>query len=461
MREPLYSLACEISHVSNYKTSITLRVPLCRQHTKSAIRTAANIQLFHPRKKNAPSFSTCSQESCTFAPMELATNNNEKPIATEETGFVEDIKQIVASAKTQAYRAANLMQVASNWLLGWRIVEQEQKGKARAEYGAYVIKLASEVLTAEFGKGYSITNIKSYRKFYLTFNNLEIGQTLPAQLKKMIQQAVPAESETSQTMSDQLPLQIGQTLSAQLTWSHYERLMRVDDEKARNWYLKEAAEQGWNVRTLDRNVSSQYYYRLLKTPDKLKHEVIDEMKNLTADYQKDKYAFIKNPIVAEFRGLPQNAAFTESKLERAIIIHLKDFLLELGKGFAFVAEQQHIRTEENDYFIDLVFYNYMLRCFVLIDLKTNKLSYQDVGQMDMYVQMYDNMRKQEGDNPTIGIILCSETDGDVVRYSTLAKNDQLFASKYLTFMPTEEQLRHEIEQQKELFLLNQQNNNQQ
>lgn len=392
--------------------------------------------------------------------MKWATNNNGKPIATKETSFVEDIKQIVTSAKTQAYRAANLMQVASNWLLGWRIVEQEQKGKARAEYGAYVIKLASEVLTAEFGKGYSETNIRGFRKFYLTFNNLAIQQAVPAELEKMIQQALPAESEKSQTKSDQLPLQIGQALPAQLSWTHYERLMRVEDEQARMWYMHEAASQQWSYRTLDRNISSQYYYRLLQTPDKLKHEVIDEMQNITANYQKDKYAFIKNPVVAEFLGLPQNAAFTESKLEHAIIIHLKDFLLELGKGFAFVAEQQHIRTEENDFFIDLVFYNYMLRCFVLIDLKTNKLSYQDVGQMDMYVQMYDNMRKQEGDNPTIGIILCSETDGDVVRYSTLAKNDQLFASKYLTFMPTEEQLRHEIEQQKELFLLNQQNESQ-
>lgn len=404
--------------------------------------------------------------------MELATNNNGKPIATEEKGFVEDIKEIVASAKTQAYRSANLMQVASNWLLGWRIVEQMQHGKEKAEYGTYVIKLASRVLTEEFGAGYSIQTLKFYRQFYLTFKHLPIGSTVWSQSKGEICSTTWSESQNkkgstlwsqsptliSQTASDLL-VKIGQTLPAQLTWSHFKRLMRVEDEQARMWYMHEAASQQWNYRTLDRNISSQYYYRLLKTPDKLKHEVIDEMQNLTADYQKDKYAFIKNPVVAEFLGLPQNAAFTESKLERAIIIHLKDFLLELGKGFAFVAEQQHIRTEENDYFIDLVFYNYMLRCFVLIDLKTNKLSYQDVGQMDMYVQMYDNMRKQEGDNPTIGIILCSETDGDVVRYSTLAKNDQLFASKYLTFMPTEEQLRHEIEQQKELFLLNQQNDN--
>lgn len=188
---------------------------------------------------------------------------------------MEDIKQIVVTAKTQAYRAVNLMQVASNWLLGWRIVEQEQQGKARAEYGAYIIKLASEVLTAEFGKGYSETNLRNFRKFYLIFNDLSIQQTMPAELNTMIQQTLSAKSQK------------GQTLSVRLTWSHYERLMRIDDEKARNWYLKEAAEQSWDVRTLNRNINSQYYYRLLQTPDNLKHEVVDEMKTLTADLRKN------------------------------------------------------------------------------------------------------------------------------------------------------------------------------
>ena len=245
--------------------------------------------------------------------MELATNNNGKLIATEETGFVEDIKQIVASAKTQAYRAANLMQVASNWLLGWRIVEQMQHGKEKAEYGTYVIKLASKVLTEEFGTGYSIQTLKFYRQFYLTFKHLPIGSTVWSQSKGEICSTAWSESQNekgsilwsqsptliSQTASDLL-VKIGQTLPAQLTWSHFKRLMRVEDEQARMWYMHEAASQQWSYRTLDRNISSQYYYRLLKTPDKLKHEVIDEMQNLTADYQKDKYAFIKNPIVAEF-----------------------------------------------------------------------------------------------------------------------------------------------------------------
>lgn len=214
--------------------------------------------------------------------------------------------------------------------------------------------------------------------------------------------------------------------------------------------MREASREMWNSRTLDRNIASQYYYRLLHSPRK--DEVVREMRQLTSSMQSDKMEFIKSPVVAEFLGLSTNAAFTESELERAIITHLKEFLLELGKGFAFVAEQQHIRTEQNDYYIDLVFYNYLLKSFVLIDLKTSRLSYQDVGQMDMYLQMYDEFKRTPGDNPSVGIILCSETDGDVARYSTLAKNDQLFAAKYLTYLPTQEQLRHEIEQQKQYFL---------
>jgi predicted nuclease of restriction endonuclease-like (RecB) superfamily len=320
-------------------------------------------------------------------------------------------------------------------------VEQEQHGKAKADYGAYVIKLASETLTQEFGKGYSMTNIKSFRKFYLSFNDLEIGQTLPAQLKKMLE--LPKSKES----------QIGQALSAQLSWSHYERLMRVDDEKARLWYMQEAASQQWSYRTLDRNINSQYYYRLLQTPDNLKHEVVNEMKTLTADYQKDKYAFMKNPVVAEFLGMPQNMAFSETKLETAIIDHLQKFIMELGKGYAFVARQQLIRTDLKDYYIDLVFYNYILKCFLLVDLKTSEITHQDIGQMDMYIRMYDELKCSEGDNPTIGLLLCAETSKDLARYSILKDNQQLFAAKYLTYLPDKEQLLLEIERQKEIFAM--------
>ena len=230
-------------------------------------------------------------------------------------------------------------------------------------------------------------------------------------------------------------------------------LLQVKDSKARAWYEKEAWEQTWNVRTLQRNVSSQYYYRMLQTQ---KQELVEkEMKETTAEYQSNKLEFIKNPVVAEFLGLASNTDFTESDLEKSILTNLQKFLMELGKGYAFVARQQHIHTEKQEYFIDLVFYNYILKCFVLIDLKTQKITHQDVGQMDMYIRMYDELKRSEGDNPTIGIVLCSETDEDFARYSVMHGNEQLFASKYKLYLPTEEELREEIETQKMMFYLQQ------
>ena len=363
-----------------------------------------------------------------------------------ESELIVEVRQIVQAARNQSYRAINVMQIVSNWLIGQRIVVQEQMGKDKADYGKHVIEIVSAALTEEFGKGYSETNIKSMRKFYLIFSNLQIRQAMPAELKRLINQkgqALPAELEST------IPL------FPQLSWTHYERLMRVENETARLWYLNESAKQMWSYRTLDRNISTQYYERLLLSQKK--EPVIAEMQEKTADFQKDRLAYIKNPIIAEFLGLQQQPSLHESTLEEAIINNLQQFLMELGKGFAFVARQQHLRTEENDYFIDLVFYNYILKCFVLIDLKTNKLNYQDVGQMDMYLQLYDQLMKQPDDNPTIGIILCSDTDSDVVRFSSLSKNEQLYASKYKLYLPTEEELRREIERQKELYYLKQEN----
>ena len=227
----------------------------------------------------------------------------------------------------------------------------------------------------------------------------------------------------------------------------------MSDEKARLWYLHEASRESWSSRTLDRNIGSQYYHRLLASQDKT--AVVSEMKAITSAMQSDKLEFIKNPMVAEFLGLNSNSDFTESQLEQSILDHLQKFLMELGKGYAFVARQQHLATDAGDYFIDLVFYNYILKCFVLIDLKTSQITHQDVGQMDMYVRMYDDLKRSEGDNPTIGILLCSETSRDIARYSVLHGNEQLFAAKYLTYLPTEEQLRIEIENQKEIFRLQQ------
>lgn len=233
-------------------------------------------------------------------------------------------------------------------------------------------------------------------------------------------------------------------------------MLQVNDKDARDWYEKEALEQTWSVATLQRNISSQYYYRMLQT--QRQDLVENEMKELTAGYQNDKYEFIKSPVIAEFLGFAQNTDFTESDLEKSILSNLQKFLMELGKGYAFVARQQHIHTEKQDYYIDLVFYNYILKCFVLIDLKTEKISHADVGQMDMYICMYDELKRGEGDNPTIGIVLCSDTDEDIARYSVMHGNEQLFASKYKLYLPTEEELKAEIETQKAMFYLQQQEN---
>lgn len=392
---------------------------------------------------------------------------------TENNSFVSDLKSIVGSAREYSYRAANTMQVVSNWLVGWRIVEQEQHGKQRAEYGKQIIKQASEALTAEFGKGYSVASLKRYRKFYLEFKLLQIGQFLSAQFldglssigsplvaqlgQQLKQMGSPLVAQSETGTKQILPQTVAEfatnsiPMPPQLSWMHYENLMRVSDKKARMWYMQEAASQQWDYRTLKRNIDTQYYYRLMQTPAVRKPEVEKEMAENTAIYQQEKSAFVKNPMLVEFLGLNQDAAFTESKLEEAIISHLQTFLIEMGKGYAFVARQQHIHTQDDDYYIDLVFYNYLLKCFVLIDLKTTRISYQDVGQMEMYLKLYDTYKRPEGDNPSIGIILCSETNADVAQFSTLATNPQMYAAKYLTYMPTQEELRREIELQKELF----------
>lgn len=338
--------------------------------------------------------------------------------------ILKDMCGIIESSQKAAYQAVNTTLVQRNWFIGYRISEEEMQGEKRAEYGSEIIKKLSQELTTEFGKGFTKSNLYSFYSFYKTYP--KIFQTLSGKSH------------------------------VQLSWSHYAVLMQVTDEKARAWYEREAATQTWSVRTLQRNVSSQYYHRLLQTQKK---EIVeDEMKELTAEYQNDKLEFIKNPVIAEFLGLSSNTDFTESDLEKTILSNLQQFIMELGKGYAFVARQQHIHTEKQDYYIDLVFYNYILKCFVLIDLKTTKISHQDVGQMDMYIRMYDELKRTENDNPTIGIVLCSDTDEDIARFSVLHGNEQLFASKYKLYLPTEEELRAEIETQKSMFYLQQTEN---
>jgi predicted nuclease of restriction endonuclease-like (RecB) superfamily len=347
--------------------------------------------------------------------------------------LLQDVQQIIESSGRFAWQAVNVAMLQRNWLLGKRIAEEELQGENRAKYGAEIIKNLAVELTKIYGNGFNKTNLYQFTEFYKAFPN--IFHTVCGKSETGILDTVCPKSHTL------------------LTWSHYRTLLQVNDADAREWYAKEAATEIWSVRTLQRNISSQYYYRILKSPDK--NAVKKEMQQLTSSFQQDKLEFIKNPVVAEFLGFSQNSDFTENDLEKSIIGNLQQFLIELGKGYAFVARQQHIRTEKQDYFIDLVFYNYMLKCFVLVDLKTSKITHQDVGQMDMYVRMYDELRRTEGDNPTIGILLCADTDEDIARFSILHGNEQLFASKYKTYLPTEEELRAEIETQKRMFYLQQ------
>jgi len=322
--------------------------------------------------------------------------------------YISEIKLILSQARKKAYTAINAAMVEAYWQIGKRIVEEEQNGADRAGYGDEILKVLSEALIHEFGKGFSHTSLKNFKKFYLTFREEQKGQTL----------------------------------SAQLSWSHYERLMRVPDTEARAWYISEAVTQNWSVRVLDRNISTLYYQRLLSSQKKELTKDSEVPETRTTD------EFIKNPAVLEFLKLPANKSYTEQEFEQALIDNLQQFLLELGKGFSFVARQKHIRTETADFYIDLVFYNYILKCFVIVELKTNKITHQDIGQLDMYVRMYDDLERTEGDNPTVGILLCTETDSTIARYSVLHENKQLFANKYLAYLPTEAELAAEIEREK-------------
>ena len=330
--------------------------------------------------------------------------------------YINEVKEILKNARQKAYTAINSAMVEAYWKIGRRIVEEEQSGRERAEYGKEILQNLSKELTEEFGKGYSYRTLREIRQFYLMFSDFEKWRTV----------------------------------SAKLTWSHFQKVLRVSDEKARIFYLTEAAENVWSVRTLDRNISTLYYNRIVASIDKkiVENEMKDKTKKLQAE------EFIKNPVVLEFLDLPTNMSYTESQLEKALIDDIQKFMMELGKGFAFVERQQHIRTENSDFYIDLVFYNYILKCFVIVELKTGKLTHQDIGQLDMYVRMYDDLKKQGNDNPTIGLLLCTDTDRTIIKYSVLNDNKNLFASKYINYLPSEEELINEIERQKVLFKIN-------
>ena len=353
---------------------------------------------------------------------------SESPSSLASSSLVEtddiflDVSSLIEKVRHVTYKSVNVLLIQRNWLIGKRIHEEELKDTRKENYGLEVIRSLSKRLTGRYGKGFGRMSLYNFLSFYKQYPNI------------------------FQTLSEK----------SFLSWSHYLILLQVDDDTAREWYEKEACSQSWSVRTLQRNVSTQYYYRLLKSQKKglVKKEMFQKAGETPEDPNLE---FIKNPAILEFLGIPENNDYVEKDLEKCLIVNIKKFLMELGKGYAFVASQKRIHTEKEEYFIDLVFYNYILKCFVLIDLKTGKLSHQDVGQMDMYVKMYDEREKQPDDNPTIGILLCPDTDEDVARYSNLHASSQLYAAKYKTYLPSEDELKKEIERQKAFFYMQQSN----
>ncbi len=331
-------------------------------------------------------------------------------IASIPESLLTEIRQILSQARNQVQQSVNTQMVQAYWNIGRLIVEQEQQGKERAEYGKAQLEVLSTRLRQEFGKGFDTSNLRNMRRFYLAFS-------------------------------------IWETVSLRLSWSHYNVLARIENDKARQWYLKEAVEQSWSVRALDRQISVLYYERLLSSSNRpvVEQEARDKTQLLASNRD-----YLRDPYVLDFLDLPSQQLL-ENDIEQGIISNLQTFLLELGKGFAFVERQQRISTDDQDFYLDLVFYNYKLKCFLLIDLKLGKLNHQDVGQMDTYVRIYDQHRKGDDDNPTIGLILCSEKSEAVARYSVLTDNEQLFASRYLNYLPTEEELRKELERERALL----------
>lgn len=328
--------------------------------------------------------------------------------------------------------------VIAYWLIGREIVEEIQGGEERAEYGKRVVEELSEKLTKRYIRGFSTTNLWYFKQFYLAFFD-----------KNKILHIQDGESEKFSPILHNRSgeLEIPQ-FYRRLTWSHYRVLMKVVKKDARDFYEKEAEECTWDVEALERHIHSQYYERLLRSqnPQEILESTRREIsKNVSVSET------LKNPYVLEFLGVPHTSVICESQLEQAIITHLQEFLLELGRGFAFVARQKRMRFDETDLFVDLVFYNCILKCYLLIDLKMGELSYQDVGQMDGYVRMFDDIYKAKDDNPTIGLILCTERNEAVAKYSVLNDGKQIFASKYMLFLPTEDELKIEIERERNLI----------
>ena len=334
---------------------------------------------------------------------------------TDLSPLLSSLSELIRHSRQTALRMVDTLQVQTCWNMGRHIIEYEQAGAARAEYGKQLLPTLAKALTAEFGKGFDERNLRHMRGFY---------------------QAFP----------------IWNAVRTELSWTHYRTLLRVESEHTRQWYMNEAATLNWSTRALERQIGTLYYERLLVSQDRpaLQQEAASNLATLN----KSPREFVRDPVLLEFLGMPTAAGLLETGLEQALVNHLQGFLLELGKGFAFVARQQRISTESKDFYVDLVFYNYLLKCFVIFDLKRGELTHQDIGQMDMYVRLYDDLKRGSEDSPTVGIILCAQKDASVVRYSVLHGNEQLFASKYTLILPTEDQLRAELDREQALVEAN-------
>ncbi len=333
-------------------------------------------------------------------------------LTAELNTLLTSLRGIIREARRQVVRSVDQIQVRTGWEVGRHIVEFEQGGAKRAQYGAKLLSRLADKLTAEFGKGFDASNLRHMRSFHQAFQNCD-------------------------------------ALRPELSWTHYRSLLRVEDPQAREWYMNEAASLNWGTRALDRQIGTLYYERLLASKDRkpVRSEAARKIKTADAEPRE----FLRDPVMLEFLGLCETGRLLESRLEDALLNNLQSFLLELGKGFAFVARQQRISTDSKDFYLDLVFYNYILKCFVLFDLKTDELTHQDIGQMDMYVRMYDDLRRGPEDNPTVGVILCANKDETVVRYSVLSEHKRLFASRYKLVLPSEKELRAELMREQKLL----------
>jgi len=326
--------------------------------------------------------------------------------------FYSKVKEILEAARTKVYQAANFEMVQAYWNIGRMIVDEEQKGSERAEYGKYLVATLSAKLTKEYGKGFDKTNLWNMIRFYRTFPIID-------------------------------------AVRQQLSWTHYRILMRIEKDDAREFYLKESVEGNWSTRQLERQVHSHYFERMLMTRKGGRALVKKEAEDKKEEMQPSH--IIKDPYVLEFLDLKSNTTFYESELEQALIDKLQEFLLELGKGFSFVSRQYRISADTKHFYVDLVFYNYILKCFLLIDLKTGELTHQDIGQMDFYVRYFEDQVKGESDNPTIGLILCAESNRTIVKYSLLKDSKQIFASKYKLYLPSEKELKEELTRERKMI----------